>query len=153
MTPSYTILDATPAHVRALIPTLRAGDVAEIRAGGLTPFRCVRQSYRLSYICRTALIGDDVAAMWGVGGSLLGNEGAIWLLTGEAIERLPWSFALVARREVRSYLDIYPVLSNHVLASYAKAVGFLKALGFTVEEPQPLGRHGEMFSLFWMRRN
>ena len=149
----YTIEPATDAHVNNLAPRLRAKDVAEVAAVGLTPHRALRGSLRRAVWSKAAVAEDgSVIAMWGVGGPLMGLTGIPWLLTSDLVERVPLEFMRRAKIEVRAMLDTFPVLVNHVDANYREAIGFLRLLGFRFDDPQPFGRKGAMFRRFEMKR-
>lgn len=152
MDKGYRIVDATAEHVRLLGTRLRVEDQIEVTSAGLTPKQAVWRSWRHALIRRTAFIGDEIAAMWGVNGTVLGNTGNPWLLTTSAIEKMPLAFLKEARREVGEMLEGHPVLSNHVAASYTRAIRFLRLLGFTVDEPRPFGPLRAPFCRFHMVR-
>lgn len=159
----YSIVPATITHVHQLAPRLRDGDRAEIEAAGLEPRRCLRGSFQAAIVRHTVFVfekdareradGDgEIAAMWGLGGVLLGDVGQPWLLTAPAIERVPLAFVKEARAQVAVMLALKPVLRNHVAADYAKAIGLLKMLGFRIAPPEPFGPRGALFREFELRR-
>ena len=152
----WQIVGCEPCHLRQLARTLRADDAEEVRAlGQPSPMRMMYRTWRASVVRRTAFVDGEIAAAWGLigGGSLMAATGVPWLLTAPAIERVPLDFAREARREVREMLDIYPLLENWVHAPYRRAVGFLKIVGFTIDEAQPILPTGEYFHRFWMSRS
>ena len=152
MTQPYRIVEATQEHVRLLGPNLRREDEQEALAAGVTAKRAVWRSFKASSIRRTAFIGEDIAAMWGVTGILLGNVGNPWLLTTDAIEKLPLAFFKEARCQVRDMLAAHPILFNYVPESYTRAVRFLALLGFTIDAPAPFGPNRASFHRFHMER-
>lgn len=149
---TYRIEEARPHHLRLLEPVLRTEDRLELEATGFSPMRCLWRSWKGAVIRQAAFVDDEIACVWGVGGSLLGGHGSPWLLTSPAIERASLAFVREARGEVARMLDIFPVLANFVPARYLKATRFLTLLGFTLDDPVPLGPKGEMFHPFTMRR-
>lgn len=149
---TYRIEEARPEHVRLLAPVMRADDVAELDAMGVSARRGLWRSWRVALIRRAAFVDDEIACIWGVGGSPLGQTGCPWLLTGPAVERASLAFVREARHEVASMLRLFPVLANYVPARYRRAVGFLALLGFTLADPVPMGPRGELFHPFEMRR-
>lgn len=148
--PDYQIVETEPHHVAELVRTMRQADQEEQRGLGMTPPDMLAFSLRSSLWIRTALVGGDVAAIWGLGGGVMDPRGIPWLLTAAPIERLPVTFLKVSRRIVAEMLDHKPHLSNFVAADYNAAVRYLKILGFRMEEPQPMGPEGKMYRLFWM---
>lgn len=146
------VIPATESHARALIRTLRAPDRAEIMAAGLRPGRAVMDSLRGSVWSKAALIDGDVAALWGVGGSLLGGVGRPWFLTGAAFERVPaLRFVRIYRAQVVSMLETFATLENFVDAAYTSAVRMLILAGFRLDDPSPYGPRGALFRRFEMR--
>lgn len=147
----YIIVDAERNHAVQLARALRDGDKIEIAAGGLTERKAVWRSYKQSVLCKTAFVDGEIAAMWGLGGTLMSMRGNPWLLTTSAVEKYPMDFAREARKAVREMLTIRPILFNYVLASYEHAVRFLQIIGFTMGDPFPMGVKGEQFRKFEMR--
>lgn len=152
--PRWKIVECEPAHLRQLAQNLRPEDAEEVRAlGQPSAMRMLYRAWRLSVIRRTALVDGEVAACWGVLGSMMGGEGTPWLLTTPAIERVPVAFAREGRREAAEMLAAYPRLVNYVHAPYRRAIGFLKIVGFSIDEAEPILPTGEYFHRFWMSRS
>jgi hypothetical protein len=146
------LITATEAHARELIRSLRVADRAEIVAAGSRPGQAVLASWRDAVIRRAALVDGEVAAIWGVSGSLLGGVGVPWLLTGSPCERvLPLQFARIYRAEVVSMLGLFTRLENFVDATYIGAIRMLILAGFRLDDPAPYGPRGALFCRFEMR--
>jgi len=148
----YFIRPADITDVYALARNLREDDRIEVTAMGSTPITALRTSYRNAIFRRTAFVNGEIAAMWGLGGSMLGAVGYPWLLTAPPIEKAPVAFLRGARREVVLMLRHKSRLENHVLAKYTRACRFLEALGFTLSDPEPYGLNGAMCRKFTMER-
>src|SRR4051812_31279454 len=101
---------------------------------------------------RTAFVDGEIAAMWGLGGVMLSDEGTPWLMTTPVVERVPVSFVRIGRAQVAEMLSRRSRLANVVQASYLGACRLLEVLGFTLDEPIPLGPHGVPFRKFSMTR-
>jgi hypothetical protein len=150
----YRIVPAEIDHVYALAKVLRPRDAAEIAGSGHSAKRSLYRGFRNSILCRTAFVGADIAAMWGLcvglhpGVSPLGDLGVPWLLTSSAVERVPVSFVKVAKAELALMRANRRRLESYVAADYVQAVRLLRILGFTIEWPAPIGVKGEMFSRF-----
>jgi hypothetical protein len=69
-------------------------------------------------------------------------------LTTPIVEQHPLAFVLYYRQEVRAMLKLFPVLENIVDADYTQAVKLMELVGFTVSDPQPMGKNGKMFRKF-----
>lgn len=139
-------------HVYALVANLRDADRLEMTGLDLDPRAVIRSSYRNGIMRRTAFVDGKIAAMWGLGGVMLSDEGAPWLMTTPMVERVPVSFLRIARAQVAEMLSRRKMLSNVVQASYAGACNLLEHLGFTLDEPEPLGPHAVPFRRFSMTR-
>lgn len=139
MTARYEIMGATLAHMRAIAPRLREGDLAEIAATGMKPRHVLHKLWSESFVRRAALVDGEIAAVWGCGGALLSTQGEAWLLTAHAVERLPMAFMRVLRAELSEMLEIKPTIVSGVLSSYEKSIRFMKLAGFSVGEAQPMG--------------
>lgn len=153
-TPRYRIEPATREHVLTIGAKLRAEDRAEIAGLGGSVRKALWRGFRNSIWCRVATFDGELAAIWGLcvgmhpGLGPLCSKAVPWLLTTDAVERLPVTFIRHARREVASMRTLYPVLENHVAADYRRAVKFLGLLGFTVDAPAPIGVGGALFRRF-----
>lgn len=145
------IIPTERRHLWELAENLRENDEKEIMGFGFSNRRVLWQSYRQSIFSRTALIDGKVAAIWGVGGVLMGDTGRPWLLTSpESLKVSPLRFARIYRREVQKMLKLFPNLENFVDSTYNQAVRLLEIVGFKLDEPQPIGKTGAMFRRFKM---
>lgn len=152
MPPRVLIVPSQIGDVYRVADNLRSEDKAEITGLGFDPRDALRRSYRHGIIRRTAFVDGEIAAMWGLGGAMLSNEGVPWLLTTPAAARVPVSFLRVGRAQLDEMLQHRSHLSNVVQASYTGACRFLQVLGFHLDPPEPLGPHGVPFRRFWIKR-
>lgn len=149
---SIRIVPTRAQDIRDIADKLRDGDLKEMLAMGY-PHRILWRSYKRSFMTKTAFIDGDIAAVWGVGGTPLGGEGNPWLVTTEAVNKIsPLAFARIYQDEVIRMINIFPQLANYVDASYNKAIRLLDIVGFSLGEPEPMGKNGEMFIRFEMSR-
>lgn len=147
----YEIVIATSDHVRAIAGRLRPGDAAEVEAAAWSQQRALWQSKRSATIAKTMLVGNGVAAIWGMHGSPLIGVGRPWLLTSPLVERVKIGFVREVKAEMRSFLSICPELHGMVDARYHQAVRLLEHLGFELSDPEPWGPHGIPFRDYVMR--
>lgn len=146
------IVPTRSQDIRDIAEKLRHEDLQEMLAMGY-PHRILWRSYKHSFMTKTAFIDGDIAAIWGVGGSPLGGEGKPWLVTTEVVNKVsPLAFARIYQDEVIRMINIFPRLANYVDASYTKAIRLLDIVGFSLGEPEPMGKNGEMFIKFEMSR-
>lgn len=147
-----TTRDCSIADIYELAANLRAQDRMEITSLGLEPRAILRASFRNSILRKAYHVDGELAAVSGLGGELMADIGAPWLMTTPVVERVPLSFVKIARREVSEMLRHRLRLENVVAASYLGACRLLEVLGFTLEPPQLLGPDGVPFRKFWMCR-
>lgn len=145
-----SIIPATAEHAEVLGRTLRAADALEGALLGIEALQGVRDSFALSSVAWTALLGRHVAAMWGV--VPMGDIGKPWLLTAPACRAVSsLQFARIYSEEVRQMLRLFPRLENYVDAGYTGAVRLLQIAGFTLDEAKPFGPLGASFRRFEMK--
>lgn len=94
----------------------------------------------------------NVAAMWGLGGTIVGQVGQPYLITGVECEKVsPFAFARVYKQEVELMKTMFPTLENYVDSRYKGAVRMLKIAGFQLsEEPVQVKPTGALFYKFRM---
>ena len=143
---------AEEAHVDDLAGRLRAEDIAECEALGLTGRDALEKSFRGSVMARTIFVDDIVAAMYGVGGPMFGVVGHPWLLTAMEVERIPRTLIRHGFVAVGTMHAAFPELRGVVDARYTGAVRMLKMLGFSVGEPKRRGWGGVPFHEYSMKR-
>lgn len=137
---------ATDADCIALAAAMRQADRDELAvSSGRSPLEALRLSLRMSsHAVAAEDVGHGIVCMFGVGSlGFLSEEGCVWLLGSDLIEKHWRLFVRLSPRYLRSMLDHYPVLVNAVDARQVKVVRWLGWLGFSVERPEPLGRNGE----------
>jgi hypothetical protein len=136
----FEMVPATEAHARELALTMRMEDAREVMASaGWTPLQALLESLKVSDSPKTLLVDGSPAAIWGVMPvDLVNGVGAIWLLTGDAVNRWPMAFLRRCRAEVRRLHERWPVLVNAIDARYETACRWAFWLGFDVEDPAPM---------------
>lgn len=151
MTKSVEIVPSTIAHAKELAQNLRQGDRQEALGLGLVPEKAVFFSYRGGLWRRTALIDNQVAAMWGVAGCPMGLVGQPYLITSPVCEEiLPIRFARIYKQEVSVMTKLFPILENYVDASYEGAVRMLRIAGFSLKGPCKVPPFDKEFYQFTM---
>lgn len=136
-------------HAKELSKTLRDDDQQEARALGHDPRKATFFAFRHGVLRKTALVEGKVAAMWGVCGSLLGQTGQPYLITGTEVSNVSsHAFAKIYRKEVLVMQDAFPILENYVDYRYEGAIRMLRLAGFRITGPYPMEPHGMMFLKF-----
>jgi hypothetical protein len=138
------IVPATREHAINLAPRMRQEDIAEVWVGShQEPLEHLTDSIERSVIARSALVGDQVACIWGVVAiSLLTGTGQPWLLTSDLVERHPRHFMREVRRQLPEMLRMFPTLLNVTDARYTRAIRWLDRIGFQVSPPFLFGPVG-----------
>ncbi len=145
------IITSTLSHARELVKTLREKDRREAEGLGLEPHKGIFQAYKKACYKKTVLVDEEVAAMFGLHGELLGTVGRPYLITGTAVEKVsPLTFARIYTKEAMIMKELFPVLENIVDANYHEAVRMLKIAGFTVSDEAFEFTPGRWFRKFSM---
>jgi GNAT superfamily N-acetyltransferase len=145
------IVPATLRHVDAI--DLRAGDTAEIAALGRDRRAALGESLAHALWADAYLIDGEVAAIVGLStDSLLGGRLVAWMLTGRPVDRHRKSFLRLTRGRVREMLKHHHTLTCSVHAEYAKAIRWLRWLGFDLAPARPTGPNGALFHEATLRR-
>lgn len=143
--PDYRIIDAAQAHVGPHVAHLTAKERAEIEAvTGIPPRRFVRRLLQQSSYARAAVICNVPVALWGLTGTLLSPSGHIWLSVTQEARARPFAFMAVARSEAATLLATKAELRSMVRIDDARALRFLRHLGFEIGEIS-LAECGRMF--------
>lgn len=151
MTPEIKIIQTQAKHVQILGQNFRPSDANEVLCLGLYPHRMLWRSFRAAVWSRTVFVNNEIAAIGGVGGSVLGRVGRPWMLTGPPADLVsPIRFARIFKNHVTEMLGVFPVLANYVAADYHKSVKLLSLTGFTIGEPTPIGKTNALFRKFEM---
>jgi hypothetical protein len=153
-TPDANRVIVVPAllhHVDAIAATMRPMDAAECWSLGVAPLDGLRQSCAASLACWTALEAGRPIAMWGVSAAeMMGRTGCPWLLGSERLGAHRRQFLRESRARLAPMKAMFPRLENHVLADYRASVRWLAWLGFTLDDPAPMGPFGAQWRRFWM---
>ena len=141
-------------HVATIAARMRPADVAEVAASsGNTPHDALMFSLSGSRAAWTAVLDGQPEVMFGIGDlNILTRTGSPWLLGTDAVEREPRMFLRQSRDWREQLLNDYDLLRNFVDDRNTVSKRWLQWLGFTLMEPVPVGRNGEMFRMFEMRR-
>lgn len=135
-----------------LAVTMREEDKQEIwHFARSSPLDALKNGYSLSRRCFTIEWNGKVVAMFGVVGEI-GQIGVPWMLASDELPKIRKSFL----KEAKKYLEIvfkdYPVLANYAWAKNTVHLNWLKWLGFTLCDPEPMGVDDELFISFYMRK-
>lgn len=143
--------EARPEDADSLGPRLRLCDIMEIEASSdETPTEIIRRSIAASPQCWTVCHEDRPVFV--IGCAALPNDprGCPWLLATDEVYRFPGALTRLTKGYVAEMMARWPGLLNFVDERNVASVRWLARIGFTVEEPIPAGRRGELFHPFHM---
>ncbi len=152
--PAVELCAPTQADIEELAAGLRAQDRAELGACGHSDhLAAIASSVRASAWAFAVRVDGDLAAIMGVSrhGTLMAPIGIPWMLGTDLVSQHRRTLATLAPEYIRRMLREFPVLTNIVHAKNTVSVHWLRRVGFTLHESQPLGPHGEQFHVFEMR--
>lgn len=125
------VVDATIAHVYRLAANMRRRDVEAAARIGRDARLALRLSYKSSaFYRRCALLGDDVLAMWGLGGDALSDVGFPWLITSQRAPAHRLALLKIGRAELVHMLAAKRLLVDYVDEEDAGAARLMRFFGF-----------------------
>ena len=132
----FIIVPSQAEDVLELKDNLRAEDIAECEAGGLTPFNALLDSYVFSDECYSCKKDNKTIAMFGVSSwKQPEGIGVIWFLGSDETEKHPVSMVRDSREFIDNWFNKYELLWNTVDIRNTRHIAWLKHLGFTFVEP------------------
>lgn len=150
-----SIAPATVEHVEIIGRDPRPADVDEVWASHrMTVQEALAHGIQTgrSY---AVLMDDEPVLIFGVSPfSILGGVGVVWALGSRAMGRrdVQRQFLRYSRGVLEVVREWFPVMVyNFVDVRNKDAIRWLRWMGFTVAEPQPIGVDGEMFHPFFIR--
>ena len=128
---SVNIVPSVAEDVFILKDKLRAEDVQECQAVGLTPTKALVDAYALSELCYTAKVNGKPEAMFGVSSFRQPDGcGAVWYLGSDESFKHPIALVKGGRKYVEEWLEKFNILYNRVDARNVRHVEWLKCVGF-----------------------
>lgn len=150
------IVPATQAHADHIGANPRPADEAEVRAScGLSVGWALRYGLRKSAKAWAVLMDDEPVCMFGVTlTSAITGSGSVWCLGSKAMGRRDVQRVFIEHSKgvLQAVQERFPgTLFNCVDVRNYAAIRWLKWMGFTLLPPQPLGKNGELFQVFYIR--
>lgn len=152
--PVYAIVPATQEHVAQMLPHVRQADRNEVMASaGRTVEDLLGRSVEQAELAWAGLVNDKVACIFGVtGASIISETGFPWMIGTGLIEKHAKAFLRRNRPIVATMLARYPYLKNYVDARNAKAIEWLRWLGFTLLPVEKFGVYRMPFYPFELKK-
>lgn len=128
------VVPATSEHAIRMAPQIRAADAAEaVALGGVAPLVSLLAGVAGSAYAWTMLAHGEPMAIGGLAPEhLLSDVARVWLLGTSAIDLHKRAFMVETRWQLAAALRRYRMVWNDVDARYAKAIRWLRWLGFTI---------------------
>lgn len=144
----------TDEMIVTVAENMRQADVDEVTAShGHTPIQALQAGVDVSDFIVAVVIDDEPVAILGLSRcNPITDTGIPWLLSSENALKHKREFLLQSPKVIEQMLSICPNLFNFVHAENKTSVRWLKWLGFTIEEPKPIGVKKEMFHRFHMKK-
>lgn len=152
--PKVSVIPATADHVAELLPHIRQADIAEFESGwGMTPQQVLDYGLKYSTGCWAGLANGEVVSIFGVTpASILTGYGTPWLVASDRLDKYSRAFIRHSRPLLRGILETYPRLENYVDSRNVAAKQWLHWMGFTLDEPVPVGPNSIPFHRFTMEK-
>ena len=133
---THAVIEARQTHIGPHVAHLTAEERSEIeRVSGVAPRRFLRRMMAQSSYARAGLIDSVPVALWGVTGTLASSSGYAWLSVTPECRARRFLTASVARAEAAAILATKSELRSAVFCDDARAMRFLRFLGFEIGEP------------------
>lgn len=148
--PAYEFVPATFAHAAALAETMSDACRAEAWAATReTPYQALTGCIAASREAKAGLADGEVLLIYGlIPPALICDTAMIWMLTSRALPRHARWFMVESRRVIDEWLTEHKKLANYSDLRHTRANRWLRWLGFSFDEPQPLGPDGVLFARF-----
>lgn len=134
----YQIVGAKIWHCGQIIRKLREEHREATAWLGINSHQEIRDRFDASFFARSWLIDGNLAAMGGVCGSVLSDEGFVWLALTQEATRYPYAAAREAIRQVWQIMAVKHSLITTLIPTDKAALRFAMRLGFEVEHPTPI---------------
>lgn len=152
--PDIAIIPAGTDHIASIAARMREADRIEVMASsGSSPHHALMNSLEYSDRAFTALVDGRPEVMFGVASlNVLTATGAPWLLGTDAVVAHQRQFLRRSLCWKEKLFEGYETLMNFVHDDNVVSKRWLTWMGFKLHEPFTMGRRGEAFRLFDMRR-
>ncbi len=154
MSISVSFGQVVPKAVDYVAQVMRGSDVDEVWASRkMDPKQALVTSIMASEWSAVMWIDQQIVGIVGfvkVANDSNRDYGIPWFLGTHDLEKYPVSFVKSGKKVIAHMMTLVPYLENYVSAENITSIEFLKHMGFTIEEPQPVGVEGELFHKFHM---
>jgi hypothetical protein len=136
------IVTAEKWHIPHIAAHVRDADRDEFWAASMhTPEEVLEQAFVISRLAWTGLIDGVPVCMYGVvdSSTVLIRQGRPWMVGTDLLDKHQVVFLRRCRSSLETMKMCFGKLENYIDARNVKAIQWLKWLGFSFSEPEPLG--------------
>ena len=151
--PVIKVRTANHGDIARMAPHVREADRQELWAiGYMTPEKALTEGLRMSKFAYTGTVDGRPAVMFGVcDGAVLGGLGNVWLIGTDEIEQNALTFLYESPKYLRKMQKRYEMLTNYIDARNKVAIRWLRWLGFSFDDAEPMGPFKVPFHRFWLK--
>jgi hypothetical protein len=138
------IIDSNLRHVKELSKTMRLKDMQEALKMGVNPRKALHRSFNRGLYRKTVLVNNEVAAMFGVGGTIFDKVNNLYFVTGTVANTVsPLTFVRIYKEQVSIMTNMFNRLLCIVDPDYKEAIKLLEYVNFERHEPTTMinGNH------------
>lgn len=145
-----SIVPVEPGHIEHVAANIREADAVEVyEAARRDVLYMMQRSYKRSDRNATLMVRQEPVAVIGVGRlSTLSSVGVPWMLGTDGVTKHARHLLPYGSEVVRKMMQGHTVLRNMVHVDNKASIRWLKSLGFTLHDAEPLGWRGAMFHTF-----
>jgi len=149
-----TFVKPTKALIQGIADNMRQFDIDEVKAAGhSSPLEAIEKGVEVSPCCSVAMYGDTPLCIFGMRKASLLGGAVVWMLGTDDISKHPREIMRYARVGMQEMFKEVTMLYNYVYYKNTVSIEWLKALGFTIEEPEEFGQRKELFHKFYKESN
>lgn len=142
----------TDDDIQDLIDNIRPEDKVEIEA--LSEYSLedtIRASIQMQADAKAWVVEGKVACVYGVVPHQDSDKtGVIWMIATDIFDENRTTFARGCKKVFEEMIKGYDYLFNYIHSANHVSIEWLQWLGFTICEPEQIGRQGETFYRFEM---
>lgn len=140
-------------HIDYVAKHMRQADILEVKSShGYAPHVALSKAVEKSDRCRVVIYNGTPVAIFGLcKGAVISGVGVPWFLGTDEVLKLGKSLTKYGKIVVNEMLSECSLLVNYVHVKNRLSVGWLRRMGFTMDEPQAFLHTGELFHRFHKR--
>lgn len=147
------VRDATEKDIDVLANEMSAENVKEIFvAHHITPRQAISMAVKDSVVSLVVLHEGRPVGIFGIINPKVDKAEIYFLVTNDFV-KIGRVFLKYARNFIDYFLGQYKILDGYVFNENVKSITWMKYCGAVIEEPEPWGIEGKMFSHFYFTKD